>query len=1365
VTCSGTMFPSEADLAARFRGAMPKDSTGSSRFLAEHPEYDGRGVVVAVFDTGVDPAAAGLQETTTGEPKVIDIVDCTGSGDVLMDTIVRTAEDGVTLDGGDTPGGRPLKVNPAWENPSGDWRLGRMRAFSLFPRGLVAKMKGERAKKWDTMQRAAVTAATAALASFNRLNPQPGSEALKKEKLELENRVKLLEDLEAAREDPGPMVHCVVWHDGKVWRAALDTAELYDEHSGEGGGEKGLLVDCPPLTNFAVERKYGTFSSLDACSYGVNIYDEGTTLSIVVDAGSHGTHVAGITAAYHPEDPHLNGVAPGAQIISCKIGDRRLGSMETHTGLTRALIHAIAQKADLINMSYGEATTTPDVGRFVDMATEVVNKHGIIFVSSAGNSGPALSTVGAPGGTTSAIISVGAYVSPDLAAAGHSLREVDSEGQQYTWSSRGPTLDGDLGVVLSAPGGAVAPVPNWTEQRRQLMNGTSMASPNACGCIALLLSGLKAEGLPRTPAAVRRALENSCLSVRPGEPDNFLTHGRGLIQVDRAWEKLTSTAKLDVPDFWYSVRCRVAGGMAWQRGVYLREPGEADNTVNVTVDASPQMHEEADVASERLAIEHKLVLRPTAPWIRCPEVLLVLHNGRTFEMSLDCAALPEGLHYAEVEALDSTALSRGPLFRVPITVVKPSAVQEGAAARPPPPSFSSRGGQQPLYGSLHGAGLPPLPRSCTASFPLMEFSAGEEHRRFVAIPRGATWCEMKLSSSLDAANPRSYIVRATQLRPAHSFAEGEGVHTFVQLGSEAEWSRSFAVRGGGTLEVTVAQFWSSLGSSRLSCDLDFHGLVLEGGGPQGGVVLQAGGPVRVEITAPLRREKLSPKATLSAVQFSVRPAEATLDSLATPRDTMPDHRVVHQLTLTYKFKAAEPGKYVASLPGITGLVYDGSFEVAPIMLFDTNKQLVATWDPAGPSPVKVGKKANYTVRLVLRHDKAAHLEKLRSLPLVLLRKLDSPLPVPVYATNDAAVTAGKSFGSPAALPEGGAAALFLGPLPDDKMPKDAAPGKSLVGSLSLGLCAGKGAAAPHSLPLELPCPPAKAIPDTNSAGGGSSAAEEEEKSAEEKLGEVLRDAKVKFLKDLKTDTPEKQALYYSTRSELLAAYPAHLPLLLEGLSRLSDAAKAGAGGKAAALEHVVEAADEIIGAIDTAAVAEHVARKCHDEDGAEAAAAKKAMDEKKAALVEALAAKCTALLDLEEASPGGTASCGETGTAAAPAAEPADEAEGGEEKPAPDNAPAAADRFLAAFTELRRWVDTASDSKHMLLHSRSEARSGRLAGALKALEKLADPEDKPAEASVLDRQVELLDSLGWHHWATHFRGRKLDAFPSSLPPV
>ena len=64
-------------------------------------------------------------------------------------------------------------------------------------------------------------------------------------------------------------------------------------------------------------------------------------------------------------------MAAGAQIISCKIGDTRLGSMETNVGLTRALITVLEHKADLINLSYGESTATPNMGRFIELANEV----------------------------------------------------------------------------------------------------------------------------------------------------------------------------------------------------------------------------------------------------------------------------------------------------------------------------------------------------------------------------------------------------------------------------------------------------------------------------------------------------------------------------------------------------------------------------------------------------------------------------------------------------------------------------------------------------------------------------------------------------------------------------------------------------------------------------------------------------------------------------------------------------------------------------------------------------------------------------------------------------------------------------------
>jgi len=65
-------------------GLMPLKSTGVDLFRALHPTYDGRGVLIAILDSGVDPGVPGLIATSTGAPKVIELRDFSGEGRVPL---------------------------------------------------------------------------------------------------------------------------------------------------------------------------------------------------------------------------------------------------------------------------------------------------------------------------------------------------------------------------------------------------------------------------------------------------------------------------------------------------------------------------------------------------------------------------------------------------------------------------------------------------------------------------------------------------------------------------------------------------------------------------------------------------------------------------------------------------------------------------------------------------------------------------------------------------------------------------------------------------------------------------------------------------------------------------------------------------------------------------------------------------------------------------------------------------------------------------------------------------------------------------------------------------------------------------------
>ncbi|KAF3597894.1 hypothetical protein DY000_02026985 [Brassica cretica] len=1292
VACAGADNASVANFKlneSTFRASlMPKKEIRVDRFLEAHPEYDGRGVVIAIFDSGFDPSAAGLHVTSDGKPKVLDVIDCTGSGDIDTSTVVKANEDGLIRGAS----GAPLVVNSSWKNPTGEWRVGCKLVYQLFTDDLTSRVKKERRKIWDEKNQEEIAKAVKILYDFDQKHSKVDDAKLKKTREDLQSRVDFLKKQADKYEDKGPVIDAVVWHDGEVWRVALDTQSLEEDP------DCGKLADFSPLTNY---RHYGVFSRLDACSFVTNVYDEGKVLSIVTDSSPHGTHVAGIATAHHPEEYLLNGVAPGAQIISCKIGDSRLGSMETGTGLTRALIAALEHNCDLVNMSYGEATLLPDYGRFVDLVTEAVNKRRLVFVSSAGNNGPALTTVGAPGGTTSSIIGVGAYVSPAMAAGAHSVVEPPSEGLEYTWSSRGPTSDGDLGVCISAPGGAVAPVPTWTLQRRMLMNGTSMSSPSACGAIALLLSAMKAEGIPVSPYSVRRALENTSTPV--GDlPEDKLTTGQGLMQVDNS-----------------NITGHLPAGGYYLQTIYRGELLLYYRNILWTVQVDPKFHEGASNLKELVPFEECLELHSTDEGVvRVPDYLLLTHNGRSFNVVVDPTNLGDGVHYFEVYGIDCKAPQRGPLFRIPVTIIIPKTV----ANRPP-----------------------------VISFQQMSFVSGHIERRYMEVPLGATWAEATIRTSGFDTTRRFYI-DTLQLCPLRRPIKWEDAATFA---SPSAKSFAFPVVSGQTMELAVAQFWSSGLGSREPTIVDFEvsGLAIitpayafsfrNGVGNEFQIEFHGIGvnkeelildgseaPIKVEAEALLASEKLVPVAVLNKIRVPYQPVDVQLKTLSTGRDRLLSGKQILALTLTYKFKLEDAAEVKPYIPLLNNRIYDTKFESQFYMISDANKRVYAMGD-VYPESSKLPK-GEYKLQLYLRHENVQLLEKLKQLTVFIERNMGE-IRLNLHSEPDGPVTGNGVFKSSVLMP-GVKEAFYLGPPTKDKLPKNTPQGSVLVGEISYGKLSfddkeGKNPKDnPVFYPISFVVPPKKPDEDKKAVSSTNSC-----KSVSERLEQEVRDTKIKFLGNLKQETEEERSEWKKLCACLKSEYPSNTPLLakiLEGLLSLSEG-----GDKISHHEEIIDAANEVVRSVDVDELARFLLDKSEPEDE-EAENLKKKMEMTRDQLAEALYQKGLAMARIENLK--------------------------GEKEDEGDEGSCQKDKFEENFKELTKWVDVKS-SKFGTLTVLREKRLSRLGTALKVLEELIQNENQTANKKLYELKLGLLEELGWSHLATYEKQWMQVRFPTSLP--
>lgn len=758
---------------------IPKRETGVLEFLEKHPSYDGRGTIIAILDTGVDPAAAGLATTTTGERKIVDIIDASGSGDVDTSTVLEI-KDG-KLDG---LSGRPLTLPNGITNPTGKFHLGLKSGAELFHgRGVIQRVKSVRAAKWQRKQDQVLIERLRAQRLAKKKGERkafekaPGDRDLKEQ--DEVAREELLEQLEKGwlGSDPGPIYDCVLWSDGKHWNVIVDT------------DEDGDLAEEKILQPFGVKGDYASFGEEEASHFSVQVYEEGSVLSIVTVSGSHGSHVAGIAAAHFPKEPQRNGIAPGARILSIKIGDQRTGGSSTGVGELRAVAACAQYGVDIMNASWGGSSPLQDGSDFTcRMYNQLVERYGVTTFISAGNNGPALTTLGSPGGEAKSIIGVGAYVSSDMGRVLYQLTE-DNPSTAYNFTSRGPGKDGDLGVDIMGPGGATASLAYDALRQSQRYNGTSMSAPSLAGAGALLVSAAKQAGIAHSPPRIRAALMNSAQFIPEIEP---WAQGAGLAKLLPAWNHLEANSKEPLWDHLYDVRAGVNTYFNGP-GIYLRDilpAGKRETQVQVT----PRFMERVR-NPEKFAIDTDIVLRATAEWIQIPKYARMANGTLRLYPILDIpewdpSELGNPPLYGEIHGLLASNPDAGPLFRVPVTVVRAQGTDRANQHRT---KFEATLG------------------------------AGKLHRTYFKVPLQSNRLKVRLTGKTDDNITRRFMVHAVTLTAPHSFYN---LHykNYVALKGGEETELSIPVAPGKVCELVLHQVWNSAGDLSLSADLQFTGL-------------------------------------------------------------------------------------------------------------------------------------------------------------------------------------------------------------------------------------------------------------------------------------------------------------------------------------------------------------------------------------------------------------------------------------------------------------------------------------------------------------------------------------------------------------
>jgi hypothetical protein len=464
----------------RVNAYMPTGDTGAAQFALANPTFDGRGVTIGIVDLGVSLDHPSLTTTSTGERKIIDWV-----------TGTHPTDDG----------------DPTWVNMQA-----QVSGASFVFGGVTYTAPGSGAYR---------------IGLFNERDPNLGGE--------------VGNDVNRDGNPAGSKgIFAVLWDTSanKVW---------VDTNQNDSFADQTAMTDYK--ANFDVQY-FGTDNPATAVAermpFVVQTNGKDKFVNIGIVSGQHGSHVAGIAAGNSLFGGAMTGAAPGAKIVSLR-ACLFVAGCTAHALLDGMIYVAKQSNVDVINMSIGglPALNDGNNARCV-VYTRLIEQSNVQMFISAGNSGSGMNTVGDPS-VCGKVMSVGSYITKESWQKNYGSDSAFVDNL-HGFSSRGPREDGGFMPTFVAPGSAISTTPLWQPggpvggtyalpPGYSMLNGTSMASPQAAGAAALLLSAAKQQNVQKQPAQLRQALTSSARFLDPTRMGAY-EQGNGLINVGAAWNLL-----------------------------------------------------------------------------------------------------------------------------------------------------------------------------------------------------------------------------------------------------------------------------------------------------------------------------------------------------------------------------------------------------------------------------------------------------------------------------------------------------------------------------------------------------------------------------------------------------------------------------------------------------------------------------------------------------------------------------------------------------------------------------------------------------------------------------------------------------------